>query len=403
MGLSNATVGIYGGIAFFVMPQLLAGRNVSAGTIAGITAAAYSPNFWSVIFGPILDVRFSRRFYAATLAALTSIFVFIAVMNLDHLLILEIALVGGTASAMLSSTALGGWMSAVTLPGEKNRMSAWANIAYISGLGLASTLGGELFRYFPSWLAGCLLGALVLLPATVFTIIPSRAPDQRLASESFRQFSLDVLTLLRRREILIALALFVSPCASFALTNMLGGFGNDFHVSSHLVSILGGAGTIVAAIVGCLLFPQAAKWLPLRMFYLVNGFIGALFTLGLGLLPHNSWTFALAMFGEVLFLAVSSSTGCGIIFESIGQDNPLAATAFTFLLTCTNLPTTYMLLIDGKGYTKAGVTGSFIADAVTGIAACMAGAFLLLCLRGNALAPPSIAAEAVTQVLPVPE
>jgi PAT family beta-lactamase induction signal transducer AmpG len=64
MGLSNATFGLYSGIAFFAIPQVLATRHVSEAKIAAITAMALSPNFWAVIFGPMLDVRFSRRWYA---------------------------------------------------------------------------------------------------------------------------------------------------------------------------------------------------------------------------------------------------------------------------------------------------------------------------------------------------
>jgi PAT family beta-lactamase induction signal transducer AmpG len=393
MGLSNTTVGLYSGIAFFVIPQLLAGRNVPTETVAGITAAAYFPNFWCVVFGPILDVRFSRRWYATALAALASALVLIALMNLDRLVILAVALAAGTASAMLSSTALGGWMSSITVPGEKHRISAWANIGYICGFGITSSLGGELVGDLPSWLAACALGALVLLPACVFIVMPARSPDQRLATESFVQFSQDVFALLRRREILIALALFVSPCASFALTNMLGGFGSDFHASPRTVGLLGGAGTIVAGVLGCLLFPLVAKRLPLRILYLANGLLGAFFTLTLLLLPHNSWTFALAMLGEVLFLALSSSTACGIIFETIGQDNPFAATAFTFLLTCSNIPTTYMLLIDGKAYSHGGIAASFIADACIGIAACMVMGLLLSRFRLTAFAHGTAALE----------
>ena len=89
MGLSNASFGLYGGIAFFAIPQLLATRHVSEATIAGITAMALSPNFWAVVFGPMLDVRFSRRWYATAFAALASVLVFIAVINLSHLVVLE--------------------------------------------------------------------------------------------------------------------------------------------------------------------------------------------------------------------------------------------------------------------------------------------------------------------------
>jgi PAT family beta-lactamase induction signal transducer AmpG len=39
--------------------------------IAVITAVATTPNFWFVLFGPLLDVRFSRRWYATLFAGLS--------------------------------------------------------------------------------------------------------------------------------------------------------------------------------------------------------------------------------------------------------------------------------------------------------------------------------------------
>jgi hypothetical protein len=92
--------------------------------------------------------------------------------------------------------------------------------------------------------------------------------------------------LLRRREVLIALVLFVTPCSSFALTNILGGLGGDFHASARVVSLAGGAGAVFPGILGCLLFPIVARRLPLRLFYLANGMLGCLFTLSLILIPQ---------------------------------------------------------------------------------------------------------------------
>ena len=273
MGLSNASFGLYGGIAFFAIPQLLATRHVSEARIAGITAMALSPNFWAVVFGPMLDVRFSRRWYATAFAALASVLVFIAVINLNHLVVLEVALVAGSAAAILSTTALGGWLSTVCPKSDENKLSAWYNLAYICSSGFTMVVGGELVRHLPLWLAAGVLAALVFLPATIFLIIPAPGPDRRLAGESFAQFSREIFALLRRREVLITLLLFITPCGSFALTNLLGGVGNDFSASPRMVSLAGGAGAIVPGILGCLLFPFLAKRMPLRFLYLANGII----------------------------------------------------------------------------------------------------------------------------------
>jgi PAT family beta-lactamase induction signal transducer AmpG len=106
MGLSNATVGLNAGIAFFVMPQLLAAEHVPEATIATITAVAMASNFWTAIFGPILDVRFSRRWYATVLAFVAAALVFVLVMNLHRLVVLQFALALAVAAAILSSTVL---------------------------------------------------------------------------------------------------------------------------------------------------------------------------------------------------------------------------------------------------------------------------------------------------------
>ena len=322
MGLSNASLGLASGIIYFAIPQLLAARHVPEARIAFITAAALSPNFWAVFFGPMLDVRFSRRWYATLLAALESVLILIAILNLDHLAVLTVALVACAAASMLSSTCFCGWLSTVSRKEQKNQLSAWINIALIGGMGVTSWLAGILARHLPLWLAASLLGALVFSPAILFLFIPAPGPDRRLAAESFRQFNREVLSLLRRREVLIALLMFLSPCGSFALTNLLGGLGNDFHASPGMVSLAGGVGAFVPGILGCLLYPFIARRVPLRFLYLVNGVAGGLFTLSLIVLPHAPWTFALALFGEYMFLAVSYSTQCGIAFEIIGQENP---------------------------------------------------------------------------------
>jgi PAT family beta-lactamase induction signal transducer AmpG len=377
MGLSNTTQGLVTGFSFFVVPQLLAAEQVPEAKIAAITAMAVSPNFWAVMFSPMLDVRFSRRWYAAVFAAATAALVAISILNLHHLLILEITLTLGVATAALSGAALGGWLATVASPEDKNALSKWMNIALTCGIGIASVLGGELVRHLPILLAAAVLGALVLLPAAIFIVIPAPGPDRRLAAESFGQFNRDVLALLRRRNVVIALLLFLSPCSSFALANLLGGLGADFHASARAVSLAGGTGAIFPGILGCLLFPIVARRLPLRLFYFGNGILGSLFTLSLIVLPHVPWTFTLAVLGEYLFQAVAFAIQLGIVFEVIGESNPLAATTYAFLTAATNVPVIYMMLVDGHAYSVARVAGAFTTDALIGIVTCLLAGILL--------------------------
>ena len=143
------------------------------------------------------------------------------------------------------------------------------------------------------------------------------------------------------------------------------------------ISLAGGLGTFIPGVVGCALFPIFARRLPLRFFYLANGIIGSVFTPSLLALPHATSTFALAMFGEFLFQAVSFSVQIGIVFEAIGPDNPLAATTFSFLTAATNIPVAYMMVADGRAYAAHGIAGSFFLDAAVCIAACLLAGLLL--------------------------
>src|SRR5947207_15730301 len=98
----------------------MAAVHVPEAKIATITAIGASPGFWFVVFGPILDVRFSRRFYATLLAALSGAAAATALLSLHHLVVLQIAMVVCNASAILSSSALGGWLSNITQHEHKN-------------------------------------------------------------------------------------------------------------------------------------------------------------------------------------------------------------------------------------------------------------------------------------------
>ena len=61
----------------------------------------------------------------------------------------------------------------------------------------------------------------------------SRQRLRRLAGENFAQFNREVFSLLRRREVVVVLLLFLSPCSTFVLPYLLGGLGADFHASAR--------------------------------------------------------------------------------------------------------------------------------------------------------------------------
>jgi PAT family beta-lactamase induction signal transducer AmpG len=378
MGLTNLSYGLYGGAVAFAVPQLLDDRHVPESAIAGLTAVAFSPGFWAFLFSPILDVRFSRRWYAVALAIIASIALVVAFLNLDHLALLEAVLTVGFFAAYLYQSAVGGWLSSITSGDEEKSVSVWMTIANVGGFGIMAIGCNQIVRHFPPIVVALLLGASILLPTLAFPFMRAPGPDRRLASESFAQFFGDLVSLVKRREVLIAVILFAAPAGTFSLTNFLGGRGNDFHASAGFVGLVGGVGVAAGGIFGCLVFPTLSRLMPLRPLYLAVGIVGALCTLGLMLLPRIPMSYAIILIAENLFQSLAITTSIAVAFETIGRDNPLAATTFCFVTSAYGVPISYMLYVDAFGFDRAGIAGSLAIDAIAGILASVLLGLMLL-------------------------
>ncbi len=382
MGLTNLSYGLYGGVVAFAVPQLLGDRHVPESSIAGLTAIAFSPGFWAFLVSPILDVRFSRRWYATVLAVIASLSLVVAFLNLHHLGLLEVLLTAGFAAAYLYQSAIGGWLSAITSPVEEKTVSVWMTIGNVGGFGLMAMGCNQLVRYASPLAVALLVGISILLPTMAFPFMQAPGPDRRLARESFPQFFGELVSLVKRREVLVAVIMFAAPAGTFSLTNFLGGRGNDFHASPGFVGLVGGLGVAAGGIVGCLVFPPLSRFMPLRPLYLAVGLAGALCTLGLILLPHTPAAFAIILITQNLFQSLAITNSIAVILETIGRDNPLASTTFCFIGSAYGVPISYMLYIDAFGFARGGIGGSMALDAITGmLASLLLGAMLVWLAR----------------------
>ena len=396
MGLSNATFGLVGGFIVLPLPQLLAAQGVSQARIAAISAACLSPGFWVFLMGPLLDLRFTRRFYATLFAALAGISLSFAILMRAHLLVLEIAVMISYTAAVLSSNALGGWLAGI-LPQvaeqdrddrnhETARLSAWTQVGSFLGGGIIAAAAGEAFRNLPLPLSAVLLGTLVVLPAAIFPFIPALItgelhPGTSTARESFANLFYDLRALLQRRQVILTLLLFLAPTGAFALTNQLGGVASQFHASNTFVSRMGGAVLSIAGAAGCLLLPILSRWIKALPLYLLIGSVGSLFTLALLLLPLSPTTFAVAFLAENVMQALSFTAAVAICFQTIGSRNPLAATQFSLLTSATVLPILYMGVLDGRIYSGLsglhGIRAMYAVDGGLSLAACALMALIL--------------------------
>ena len=377
MGFCQAPLGISGALTLITLPQLLAAKHVPEPAIAGVETWSLVPLFCAFLVSPLLDWRFSRRFYAIVFAVLTAAITFIMYLTLDNIPLLSLLAFLGGATITLYVAAVGGWTGSIVGPEQKAALGAWMTVANIGGGGLTVMVGIMLLRHLPYVLGDAILALLGVLPLALFPFMPVVPPDTKLASESFRDFFRDVVGLLKNPSVRLMLLFFALPSASFSLTNILGGLGHDYGASEAFVGLVGGSGQVVSGVIGSLLMPLLLKRIAPKTLYLGVGFVGALFTLALIAMPHTVPVYGLAVIGENMFQAAGFAVAFAVILLEMGDNNPLAATFFAVINAAQMLPLAYMETVDGDAYGVAKTTGAYLADAGLSLVACAGLAVLL--------------------------
>ncbi|MGH6878210.1 MAG: MFS transporter [Rhizomicrobium sp.] len=362
---------VNGSVGIIAVPDLLASAHVPEAQIAVVTSLYLATGFISIPLAPLLDWRFARRTYAIGFAILGALCNFGTLLFIHDVTLLSGLLFLSGLSVAMCVTAVGGWFGDMVAKEQKDALGAWFSVVNFGAGGAVAALTIYLQRMLPYPFGEATISTLILLVLPLFLLTPCPPADRKLASESFRNFARDVAALFRRNDIQWVLVIFLAPSASFALTNTLAGFGHEFHTSDELVGVIGGAGVAVAGVFGALLVPQLTKRLSPVAIYLLVGLIGACFTLSLILAPRDPLLFGIAVLGQNLFQAAALSAANVITFRAIGHDNPLAATQFGVLIGVTQIPLTYMQMIDGDAYGFGGLAATFAADALISGTACI--------------------------------
>jgi PAT family beta-lactamase induction signal transducer AmpG len=385
LGLTNAPLGITGAVGLLIAPQVLASRHVPETTIANVTTLGLVGTFCFFLIAPVLDVQFTRRTYAIAMSILAAIVTFVAVMSFSNVGLLGIWLFLALLTANLNQAAVGGWFGSVLPKGDDAKLGAWFTIANSGGFGITSILGIALVHHQPLWVAASTLAAMNLLPLPIIFWVHPPVGDRSRLHESFGRFGRELLQLPRRTEVRRMFLLLVLPCASFALTNTLGGLGADYGASEKLIAAIAGFGITVAGVLGSLSVPILSRRAPLLSVYLGIGFVGGLSTVSMIALPHTPFVYTAAFVAQNIWQSAALSTGNALILSTISKNDPVASTQFAVLCAAMSAPITYMQWFDGQAYGAYGLTGMYLTDGGLDLLACsvMTALFFYLFKRGQ--------------------
>ncbi len=369
---------INGSVGIIVVPDLLASAHVPEAQIATVTSLFIATGFISIPLSPLLDWRFSRRSYAIGFALLSALFNFSSLVAIDNVPLLSVVLFLAGISVAMCVTAVGGWFGDLVPKEKKDSLGAWFTAVNFGAGGVVAAFIIPVLRHLPPLLGPAVISAMILLVLPLFFLTPCPPADAKLASENFQRFVRDVAALFRRKDVQWVLLIFLAPSASFALTNTLSGFGHDFHTTDEMVGLIGGAGVTVAGVFGSLIVPRLTPRLSPVLIYLLVGLTGAAFTLSLIAAPRDWIVFGIAVLGQNVFQAAAFSAANAITLRAIGHNNPLAATQYGVLVGVTQIPLTYMQMIDGNAYSLGGITTTLLTDALISGGACVILAYLYM-------------------------
>ena len=366
--------GTFNGFVAVSLSQLLPERGVSLQRESEIAALILTASYVGFLVTPLVDCGLPRRAWALILAAVAVVCLGAAVPMLrtaaadgghgSGAVALMLVLFVGYLANQVYTSAIGGMVPNLVAPSQLGSVSAWMNIAYLS----LSFMGGALsvweIRHLPMALCVVLVPLPVLLGASPLLWIGHEDRALNRFGDAMRQLLTNLAATLRQRRFLFALVVFVVPSATFALQNLFGGMGPDFHASASLTNLSVGVLSTLGCAAGAALGGPLSNRIDRRLLFIAPAMVAAIGSLAMAFGPHTPWMFAGGMLFYNLMAGINYTATSALVFQIVGRNNPLSATQYSVCIAACNLAIAGTVYVDGAGSGHGGAKGSLTVDAL---------------------------------------
>jgi PAT family beta-lactamase induction signal transducer AmpG len=365
-GLIGVPYGAFYGIVAVSLPFLLRQQGLTVGRIASIGAMVQTPTIWYFLWAPIVDIRLRRRTWVVVLALASAMCVAAGLVLIGNGAVraATAVLVVGSALSQPISSALGGLASAIVPDPMRGRAAGWSQAGMLGGGVLAGAASVWLTQHTSVSIAAGAVSMLIAVPSlAALSIDEPRGPRPELR-QHLRAMAHDVITMLRRRDVLFALAFFLSPIGAGALANIFSAVASEYHASPNAVisvAAIGGVMTPLGALLGGIASDRWSRW----RVYPLAGFAAAASAALMALAPLTPAAFVIGAAGYALTIGICYAAFMSLAFELVGSGTAASGTRFTLLMAAVNVPVVYMLRLDGFAHTHIGVRGMLVTDAMS--------------------------------------
>jgi PAT family beta-lactamase induction signal transducer AmpG len=211
-GVASVPYGGFNGVVAVALPYLLRRHGVPVERIAAIAALVQAPTIWYFLWAPVVDVRFRRRTWVMTLAVASAACSTLALgREGGPIRSLTVLLVAASIFSQPISSAIGGLVSSVMPNALRGRTAGWSQAGILGGGVAAGGLAVWLAANASAAVTALSVGLFIAAPAFIVLAIDEPPPsDDGWGSHLSRIFR-EVLTMLKRREVWLGFAFFLSP------------------------------------------------------------------------------------------------------------------------------------------------------------------------------------------------
>jgi PAT family beta-lactamase induction signal transducer AmpG len=368
------SLGLAGGALTF----LLRNQGVAPDRAASIAALIMVPHFTYFLWGPVTDFWMRRRTWIMVAAVAAAVALLAAFHQHSLATPWAVALLFlGACLGVIVAAACGGIMGAFTSETNKRRASSAYQIGSLTIGAVAIFLLVSFADRFPLGVLGCIVAAMVVLPA----LFAFAAPPQSMVREhglegTLARIGREFKSTFLRWEAIPYTLMIASPCASGAMIGQLPQLARDYGVSGTQVAWINGLGGALLTSAGAF----SALLVPVRVrasiSFLLVGLANAATLALLSLGPQRP---AIYFVSTALFLF---TVGAGyamftaVCLEFLGHSGKSGSSRYAIINSLGNIPVFYMTWLDGRGYALWGPRGMPGIDALV-------SAILILILLGH--------------------
>src|SRR5580658_1547902 len=356
------SLGLAGGALTF----LLRNQGVAPDRAASIAALIVVPHFTYFLWGPVTDFWMRRRTWIMVAAVAAAVALLAAFHQRSLATPWAVALLFlGACLGVIIAAACGGIMGAFTSEINKRRASSAYQIGSLTIGAVAIFLLVSFADRFSLGVLGCIVAAMVVLPA----LFAFAAPPQSMVREhglegTLARIGREFKSTFLRWEAIPYTLMIASPCASGAMIGQLPQLARDYGVSGTQVAWINGLGGALLTTAGAF----SALLVPVRVrasiSFLLVGLANAATLALLSLGPQRP---AIYFVSTALFLF---TVGAGyalftaVCLEFLGHSGKSGSSRYAIITSLGNIPVFYMTWLDGRGYALWGPRGMPGIDAL---------------------------------------